>query len=591
MRAPRLFFLLAPFMLLSLGDILFAENYQYYPGTALGLGKGFDSLLPSRNFPNCLKLTSEYITPAHTAGPFNFHMDLIDTRQQLYNLLHLDVHLAAQTVATSFNADAQFDRETSMSSEDLTWVLYAYQEFGNEELSPSLNNDALPYRNSASKLVSRCGPEYVQTIEKAAELAVVFTIQNIGRTEKSDLRLHFDGGVSWSGGDVNFSLNSRQFFSSAFSQGVVHMRAYGFGGGGITKLAPDLILTPDNFDSVRKTISTYVGTYMTEDRAASVRYITGHFPSLADPPVNVNPAPISPSLLSNFMNYEDLQARVEKIETILRGRNGEFAYLRDDQIAIYQDLRTRLAATLHKLYGILGTCATPSGDCELAPINTEQVNWPQNPETNCTTWKNGVCYKCDFPVRFVSVSDPSTFKFICTRMPPGSKVAFGFDGFITITKEFPDNKVWNSWITAYLDGIDEQCDRNVRRFQYDCSDSRVSPGLGSNLPADQVKLNFFWTYFQLRGTHQLKNPKAIGSIVAQAPETTAVGSLVLSRCATGPKNATCDSVPPGQGSPDQNVSTKGFPFPPELIPAHFFIEAPQANIDTNALVQEERKAN
>jgi hypothetical protein len=544
---------------------LYGEGYQYYPGTALGLGKGFRKLTPTQNFPSCLVLSQTNITTDNTVGAFIFHMDLVDDRKTLYDTLHLDAHLAAHAVAGSANLDAAFDKETSLSSEDLTWVLFGYQEYGGDELSPELNTNASVYKKDVNKLIARCGDEYVQTVQKAAEIAMVFTLHNVSQTEKRTLTMHFDGGASWGSGSVEFSANSRQFLLSAMKHGEIHMRAYGFGGGGISKLGPELVLNPDNFDAVKTTIAKYIQENMIPTKAAPVRYITAYFGSLADPPLVINPVPTPPALISNYLTYRDLQSHVNQIEDILRGRNGEFAYLTEDQVSGYTQLRGNLVKQITDLYKLLGECSKQTEKCKFAEINTEEINFPTNPEERCTKWRRGVCYRCEFPVSFFSANSPSTFTFVCTHLPPKSTVSMGFDGYITITHGFTENNVWNAWLSAYLDGIDEVCPRGAaQRFQYDCTDARVSNGLGSTDPK-AVSMNFYWKFFQLRGTHARTDGM-----------TSATGSLVLAHCQTGRYSATCDSVPPGTGTDVAGIDNRGFPPapPPASVPATFFIEIP-----------------
>ena len=80
---------------------------------------------------------------------------------------------------------------------------------------------------------------------------------------------------------------------------------------------------------LKKSIAKYIGENMTAANAAPIGYVTGYFASLASPPVVTNPVPTPPALVSNYLNYRDLEARFAKIEDILRNRNGEYSYLTD----------------------------------------------------------------------------------------------------------------------------------------------------------------------------------------------------------------------------------------------------------------------
>ena len=166
---------------------------------------------------------------------------------------------------------------------------------------------------------------------------------------------------------------------------------------------------------------------------------------------------------------------------------------------MYAQARTHLATEVNSLYKVLGECAAELKGCQFADINTETITWPENPNEHCTKWQNGVCYRCEFPVTFASANAPSNFKFSCTHLPPQSALTIGFDGFIVVTHDFKQNIVWDTWVTAYLGGIDEPCSPGEQRFQGDCTDARWSLGLGNPaVPPDKVKMNYSWKYFQLR---------------------------------------------------------------------------------------------
>jgi hypothetical protein len=144
------------------------------------------------------------------------------------------------------------------------------------------------------------------------------------------------------------------------------------------------------------------------------------------------------------------------------------------------------------------------------------------------------------PVSFLGELTGKTFTFACTHMKEGSTVSVKFEGlYITINDSDPDNKVWNAWITASTRGLDP-CDR--------CSISRVSPGLGANVPANQVQYDFHWKEFDFLGATKANGGKA-------------QVTLSIDHCQTGDHPTTCDSSPPGVGSSRQDVPNHGFPIP------------------------------
>jgi hypothetical protein len=167
------------------------------------------------------------------------------------------------------------------------------------------------------------------------------------------------------------------------------------------------------------------------------------------------------------------------------------------------------------------------------------VNWPISPEQNCSRWEPGVCTECEVPVSFLGELTNKTFAHQCTHMKDGAKVHVMFESlYITINNAEPDNKVWNTWITASVSGLDP-CTR--------CSMSRISPGLGNpNIPQNQVQLDYHWKEFNFDGY-----TKAIGG--------TAQVQLVLNHCQAGDHPTTCDSSPLGPVQIAKTCPTTDFP--------------------------------
>jgi hypothetical protein len=172
------------------------------------------------------------------------------------------------------------------------------------------------------------------------------------------------------------------------------------------------------------------------------------------------------------------------------------------------------------------------------------------PGENCTDFRNGTCYECQYVMDFMGAKTGDRFPRTCSLMPKNSSIEVMFSGFITADAYDTDNKVWNVWISAQIDLIDNEC-RNDPSSEYTCADSRSSPGLGTG---KDVTINRLWKRFKLGGTKKLQ-------------DRTASAALVISHCQISAHPATCDAAPPGTGTNYQasDLPNRGFPgqHPPE----------------------------
>ena len=526
-----------------------AATYDYYGKAGLRLGSGFRKLNLSSIPPPCLVVSKETVSQDQTVGRFQLETKLIRDRAQLYNLLHIDAHLAARSLAVTANVDTSFDKETSMESDDLTWIMYAYQEFGSETIDPVLNGRGSPYKKNASALIQRCGQEYVQSVKKASQIAAIFTLHSLNNATKTTLTAHFAGGASWGGSDVQLSANYKNFLSEASQHGSVEVKMFGFGGGGLTEL-PDIVRKGDDFDTVRSVLADYIKREMVASKAIPISFTTASFGELADPPLSTSPVGDPPGLDSTYIEYGNTLSRIRKAEEMLGGRNERFGYVTDNDVAYLSKTKKELAVRLSKLQLVAKECNQSSEKCAFPEIDSTVFKWPLSPEPNCSRWESGVCAECEVPVNFISQLTGASFMYTCTHMKEGASVHVRFEGlYITVNDAEPDNKVWNTWINASVTGLNP-CTK--------CSASRVSPGLGAP-PPNQTQFDYFWKLFDFDGT----------TTVAAG---TAKVRLTIDHCQAGNHATTCDSSPPGTGTPlvgaaNPPVVNRGFPVPYPPAPA------------------------
>ena len=518
-----------------------AETYDYYGKANFKLGSGFRKLNPSQPPAPCLVVSPQTIQTDDTVGQFQLKINLVKDRQQLYSLLHIDAHLAGRTLAANANVDTAFDKETSMESDDLTWILYAYQEYGSQSINPIFITDAKALKSTPAKLIQRCGQEYVQSVKRATQIAAVFTLHNLNQSTKTSLEVRFGGGASWTGGDVTFSGNYKSFLSEASQHGTIEVKVFGFGGGGIARLS-DIVLKGDNFDNVRAALAGYLRTDMGAERAAPISFTTSSFGDLTDPPISISPVGDPPQLDSIYLEYGNTLSRIRRIEEMLSGTNGRFGYVSNQQLQMLKKIRQGLADHLSILQDQAYQCNQPKSTCKFADIDTDVIEWPKSPDENCSKWKNATCNECQVPIRFLGELTGKKFTFACTHMPNNASVHVKFENlYITINDSEPDNKVWNTWIIASVQGLS---------ICTTCTVSRVSPGLGAGGPPNSEQLDRHWKLFDFEG-----NTKADSGV--------AHVQLTIDKCQAGPRLTTCDSSPPGTGTNHtlDGVSNRGFPVP------------------------------
>lgn len=526
---------LALFVFVSLAfRTLSATDYDYYPKAGISLGSGFRPLNPTTPPPPCLVVSAQTETDDNTVGAFKMDVKLIHDRSQMYELLHWDAHLAARSLAVTGKVDATFDRETSVESEDIVWVLYAYQEFGTKSIDPVLKSQYESLKHKPTQLIRTCGPEYVSSVRRASQVAAVFTLHTSSQATKQTLEAHFSGSASFSSGSVDFSAGYKNFLKEASQHGNIEVKVFGFGGGGVQKLS-DIVSKGDTFDSVRADLATYLSEEMIASKAVPIAFTTGFFGDLADPPSSENPTGEPPGLLSTYQEYGRTLGRINRIESILSAREGPFGFVTDQQVQYLHAEENRLAKNLSILEHQASKCNSTPDSCTFPDIDASQIDWPLSPEINCSKWKDAVCEGCQVPVAFVSELTNATKSYSCSKMKEGTAVHVKFENlWITINSSVPDNKVWNAWIIASIQGLDP-CVL--------CQEQRVSPGLGA---IANPQLNYNWKQFSFEGDTTVKNG-------------TAAVQLVLNRCQTGPNLVTCDTAPPGIGATGADVQNGGFP--------------------------------
>ena len=528
-----------------------SEQYDYFPG-APGLGEGFDRTNPVRPLRHCLDISK--ITPRalQAVGPYQANSKLIVDRSELYSALHIDVNVSAHSLAASGSANTDLETSTQTKSNITTWMLRVYQDFGSQSLSEeNFVEGAKGLRNTLPTLLLVCGKEYVSKVQLASQLTVLFTSTDLSATESSNLGTSISGGFSAGAGGVSVSASLRSTMTQIATHHGVEIRMFGFGAGGVQKLG-DAITNNGDIDQLLKDVNTYLTSEFTTDKAFPIQFFTSDTGLLAANPRASQFVVDKPELPQIYLDYMDATARYTALQRIVRERDTTYGYLKDDQISNYKSERDVASAEKSAAYKILQDCANNT-TCKTVADSQLHVRWPTSPEPSCQTWEHYQCVECRQEITFTGEPTGLTLPYSCRQMPANALVHVDFNGFIVISSNVPDSKVWNAWIDAYLNGITEPCSGNLDGRPLQCKDSRVS--------TNQVKV-YQWKLLKMHAATRV------------GPDNSASASLFIGQCQTGPTHVTCDTVPPGLGAVIEKVGNNGFPpdvpnsvQPPNFVPA------------------------
>jgi hypothetical protein len=233
--------------------------YDYYPSTTLRLGGGVDPNNPLTVLPTCAQFLEKPIEG--TAVTTTFALSLVNSRKELYSALSVSASLSAQYAFFSASGALSFDNDYAFSSDSVVWMLKAYSDFGRfEAANPTLTVEAKAVLNADPKeFARRYGTEIVLQERRAAQIAAVFSLQNISEQQKQKLETSFQGGVSLGlfSGDMQAAYKS--FAAEATRISAMSIAVFAIGGGGIGQLA-NIITDGTDLNAVAITLREYAST-------------------------------------------------------------------------------------------------------------------------------------------------------------------------------------------------------------------------------------------------------------------------------------------------------------------------------------------
>jgi hypothetical protein len=185
-----------------------ASSYLSSRDNSLALGRGFDPVDPQREYQPCIAFQGESWVDGAIVDS-RVAIEEIETRNELYRTIGFDASASARN--QFINARSTFSRSTSQSflDDSFTFVVSANIDFGRFQMNnPRLVSEmqALVSQGRSADFLARCGSMYVSSVRKGLRYSLIYTVDNLSRSEVEDLRATFS--ATYAAGVVNASADA-----------------------------------------------------------------------------------------------------------------------------------------------------------------------------------------------------------------------------------------------------------------------------------------------------------------------------------------------------------------------------------------------
>lgn len=255
-----------------------AGSYEYYPGSVLRLGGTFNPENLTVAYPPCLTYDREFAVHRlnrdagdkaqplpngelpNVAAQNELSIQQLRTRESLYSFL--DISIAASGHYGFFSASASFHSQQEDAFDSDAFVfgirgLSTFAEIG--VVNPQLTASARALGKDLAAFHERCGREWVAQETRGVLIAVVYTIKNVSKSQRSLLEAAVSGGYNSPGLGVDISANMTKILKNAFTSNAYSATIHFIGGRGISDFA-QTITNMDDPVAVIQSISNYLKT-------------------------------------------------------------------------------------------------------------------------------------------------------------------------------------------------------------------------------------------------------------------------------------------------------------------------------------------
>jgi hypothetical protein len=249
-----------------------AENIGYIPNGGVYLGRGFDVLNPQTNFPLCLSSKGECQTGVEgsigclSGGPppstglgetTSFSIKQIHSKSEFFQEINISASLSGSYGPFSGSGSFSSTSLDQINQESLSWMISVKGYYGSFALiDPTLTqaNSKL----SGPEILSKCGPQYVSTVQRGVVAVALFTVYNLDeqhfRQVQASMSAGFSTGAFGAAGSADFS----SVLKTALQYGSMSINVFTIGGQGDPSLSALVNAKPTDLDAVKQILTSYV---------------------------------------------------------------------------------------------------------------------------------------------------------------------------------------------------------------------------------------------------------------------------------------------------------------------------------------------
>jgi hypothetical protein len=296
-----------------------AGFHYYHPSITVELGKAYDSFRPDVDVRSSgfFKWSETGFTQAPGLSDLQFKYSEVESIDQLYESLRIDINAEAKFGVSSGKASISHARELDFSGRSLTIVVTAFREYkeeakkGNLSLT-KLGIDRLKQAQDAGKLYlwrQVAGSEVVSSIVKGASTSIIYQFKSSSLEKKEALKSALS--ATWATGSANADfMQTAKSIDDDYSVTISYNQV---GGSSDTTVLQNLINSkPGNIQALRKAMAGSLKN-VSEKNAKLQFFKTTTIDSIGDVVFNTE-GKIS-DVSTHFMNV--IQARKEHFRRLL----------------------------------------------------------------------------------------------------------------------------------------------------------------------------------------------------------------------------------------------------------------------------------
>ena len=270
-----------------------ARFLPYHPNAHFSPGSGFDPLHPFDAKRMCLSGREEIEldfpdTKAQTSPALQtqFSMHEVRNHEELLSTLSISAALEGYYEMFEASASGSSSQETSSVENEISFVILAKSEFGRSVLkNPTIAEDMvdlLKKPNGPAQFISKCGSEFIYSVRRAVQVAIVFRFYEFHKAERSELRQEIDASFKAALWGVSGTASSLEFSKRVLNRTKIDVSVVTRGGPPISEFSP-LIKEFSDLSKLREHLATYFSkaNYAV---SAPIAYTTASYSNLKGSP-------------------------------------------------------------------------------------------------------------------------------------------------------------------------------------------------------------------------------------------------------------------------------------------------------------------